>query len=354
VGAGNIGIHSQRQRRYRCTACGKTFSETHGTATYGLKKAEETFTQVVTLLSHGCPVQAIVAAFDLDERTVKDWFERAGGHCRAVHEHVVGGSRLDLGQVQEDEIKVKVQGGSMWMALALMVGSRLWLGGAVSPKRDRALIDALVAQVRAVALCRPTLFAADGLSAYLGAIKDAFRSPLPTGRAGRPRLISWPDIAIVQVVKHRSADRLDIARRIVQGSAAQVTALLYASQGGGQINTAFIERFNATVRQCLGCMARRTRHLARQESTLTHGMFLFGTIYNFCLPHDSLRLPLFLPDGRHVRHRWVHRTPAMTAGLTDHRWTVAELLRFKVKPPPWVPPKRRGRRPASALQAATP
>lgn len=152
-------------------------------------------------------------------------------------------------------------------------------------------------------------------------------------------------MVIVQVVKHRTADRLDICRRIVQGSGRQVAELLQVSLGGGQINAAFIEPFNATVRQSLGCMARRTRHLARQKSTLKHGLFRFGTTYNLCTPHDSLRLPLFLPNGRHVRHRWVHRTPAMAAGLTDHCWTLQELLCFMTQPSPWVPPKRRGRSP---------
>lgn len=353
IGAGNIRVHDRQRRRYRCTACGKTFSARRGTAMWWLKKTTGVFTLVVDLIAHGCPIQAIVAAFGLDERTVKAWLERAGAQCSGVHDHVVAGQRHDLGQVQADEIKAKVQGGSIWMALAMMVSTRLWLGGAVSPRRDTDLIQDLIGQVRAMALCRPLLLAVDGLASYVTAFRRAFRSPLPTGRAGRPRLISWPDMAIVQVVKHRAAATFSIHRRIVQGSTALVEHLIGSSQLAGGINTAYIERLNATFRQRLGCLARRTRHLARQTSTLSHGMHLVGSVYNFCTSHDSLRVKLHLQVGRRPTYRWVQRTPAMAAGLTDHRWSIAELLTFKVPPPPFVHPKRRGRPPKPRPALAT-
>jgi hypothetical protein len=343
-------VHSAKERRYRCRTCGKTFSERKGTAVQGLKHPVETVVLVTTLLAYGCPVQAIVAAFGLDERTVRAWLRRAGAHCQAVHEAVIGGSRLDLEQVQADEIKVKTQGGSVWMALAVMVRTRLWLGGVVSPKRDRALIGALVGGLRAMALCRPLLLAVDGLASYVQAFQAAFRSPLPGRGPGRPRLIAWPDIAIVQVVKHRAGHALAIQRRIVQGSATLVAHLVRLSQGTGGINTAFIERLNATFRQRLACLTRRGRALARSPQTLRAAMFLVGTVYNFCTLHQSLRLPLLIGARGH-RH-WVPRTPALAAGLTDHRWSVLELLTFKVPPSPWVPPKRRSRPPKQPLWEA--
>jgi hypothetical protein len=124
----------------------------------------ETFVLVTTLLAQGCPVQAIVAAFGLDERTVGAWLGRAGDHCQAVQEAVMGGSRLDLEPVQADEIKVKTQQGTLWMALAGLVRTRWWLGGGVSPKRDLALMVALVGCLRAIAWCRPLLLAVDDRS----------------------------------------------------------------------------------------------------------------------------------------------------------------------------------------------
>jgi len=344
-GRGNIGIHSEIEQRYICHACGKTFSTTKGTLFYRLRTEAAAVMIVITLLAYGCPVQAIVQAFGFDERTVKAWWRRAGLHCQAVHEHVVEQPPMVLGQVQADEIKVKMQGRSVWMALAMTVSTRLWLAGAISPHRDTALIQQLAAKVRQMALCRPLLLAVDGFASYVGAFQKVFRSPLPRhGQRGRPKLVAWPDIAIVQVVKQRSAGVMEIQRRIVQGSQQLVESLLQRSQGGGVINTAYIapkgHPFNATFRQRLAILARRTRCPAQQTDTLTMGMYLVGCLYNLCDVHKSLRQRLWISERR---YRWVQLTPAMAAHLTDHIWPIQEVFRFKVPPPTWSPPKRRGR-----------
>ena len=337
----NIEIHSRVEKRYMCTVCGKSFSGTKGTIFYGLRTDPKIVIQVVTLQAYGCPSQAIVQAFGLDERTVKKWHERAGDHCQALHEHIVEESQLDLQQVQADEIKAKMQGRHVWIALAIMVSTRLWLGGVISERRDKGFIEALAAKVRKVARCRPLLLAVDGLVTYVGAFQRAFRSPLPKhGAPGRPRLVAWPDIVIVQVVKKRSAKQFDIMRRIVQGAPEQVAELLQISQGRGVINTAYIERLNATFRQRVAPLSRRNRCPAQQEATLTAGMYIVGCFYNFCDYHHSLRIGLWITNWR--RH-WVQQTPAMAAALTDHRWSPDELFWFKIPPPAWTPPKRRGR-----------
>ena len=342
-GRGNIGVHSQKEQRYICDVCDQTFTTTKGTIFYRLRREPKIVMQVITLLAHGCPVQAIVAAYGLDERTVQDWWKRAGKHCQKVHEHKVEQAKMDLGQVQADEIKVKTFVGTVWMALAIMVSTRLWLGGAVSPHRDLDLIQRLANKIRNMALCRPLLLAVDGLASYVTAYRMAFRSALPRrkGEKGRPQLISWPNIAIVQVVKQRVDRKLNIARRIVQGSPAMVKSLIQKTQGTGGINTAFIERFNATFRQRLNCLVRRTRTLARKVDTLETGMYVVGCFYNFCHPHHSLRLKLSV--GRYG-YRWVQRTPAIAAGLADHIWTPAELFNFRIPPSRWKPPIQRGRR----------
>ncbi len=347
TGKGHIGVHSQAEKRYRCDVCEKTFTDTKGTLFYRLRTDPQLVLLVIVLLAYGCPPKAIEKAYGFHERTIRKWWRRSGEQCRVVHEHVIGGSQLDLEQVQSDEIKVKAQGGSFWMALAMRVPTRLWLGGAISPKRNLDLIQELADQIRQIALCRDLLLAVDGLSSYVKAFRRAFRTPFQGEKGGRPRLISWPHIAIVQVVKQRSAGQLRIQRRIVQGCERMIAGLLEKTQGGGVINTAYIERLNATFRQRLAWLARRTRHLAQQGETLIAAMFTVGCFYNFCDNHHSLRLKLSV--GRHG-YRWVSRTPAMAAGLTDHRWSFAELFYFKVPPPRWSPPKRRGR-PSLAMLA---
>jgi transposase-like protein len=84
TGQGNIGIHSRQEKRFICTQCHKTFTTTKGTAFYRLRTSTETVTRVVTLMAHGCPLQAIVVAFDVDERTVAAWLQRAGMQGQAV------------------------------------------------------------------------------------------------------------------------------------------------------------------------------------------------------------------------------------------------------------------------------
>ena len=118
IGAGNLKIHDSLRNRWRCTACGKTFSGKKGTPFYGLKTDVQIVVWVVTLLAFGCPVQAIVAAFALDERTVYAWQQRAGEHCEQVHNALVH-TPQDLRHVQADEIRVRCQKRRVvWMALA--------------------------------------------------------------------------------------------------------------------------------------------------------------------------------------------------------------------------------------------
>jgi transposase-like protein len=350
-GKGNIHVHSQKDKRCLCNVCRQTFSVTKGTIFYRLRHAPELVMQVIVLLANGCPVQAIVKAFGLDERTVSAWHRRAGQHCQQVHEHLVENSQHDLEQVQADEIKVKTQKGTFWMALALWVPTRLWMGGVVSPKRDLNLIQALADKVRNMALCRPLLLAVDGLASYISAFRNAFRSKFPRreGELGRCKLVTWPDILIVQVVKQRIEGVLSVERRIVQGAKETVECLIAKTQGKGMINTAFIERLNATFRQRISSLTRRTRTLAQQAETLVAGMYLVGCFYNFCDFHHSLRLKLSVGS---FGHHWVQRTPAIASGLTDHQWTPAELFRFKVPPPRWEPPKQRGRPSLAMLQLA--
>ena len=306
-----------------------------GTVYYRLRTGAETVVMVITLLAHGCPTQATVAAFGINERTVADGLARAGRQGQAVHEWLVEHLR-DLGQVQADEIRVKKQGGIVWMALALMIRMRLWLAGEVSAHRDMTLIRRLIERVRRGA-ARPLLVCIDGLNAWVRAIRETCHDPVRTGTHGHPRLHAWKHICMAQGVKRYAQRRVvDVERRMVDGMPARVERLRHRSQGHGVIHTASLERLNATFRERLAALTRRGRALARRPLTRHHGMYLVGTVYNFCTPHKRL-----CQAGDAT-------TPAMAAELTDHCWTVQEWWSFHVPPPPWTPPKRRGR-PSRAL-----
>lgn len=337
-GQGNIRVHGKTRPRFKCQVCNKTFSARAGTPFFHRRTAEATITQVVTLVGHGCPVPAIEAAFGLQAQTVREWLEASGQQCERLHHaHVV--QPRDLMHVQADEIRLKTQGGVLWMALALMVTTRLWLGGAVSPNRDRGLIERLLALVAACASFGELLFVTDGLKTYIDVVRRAFRTR-QTGTGGRPRLVGWPDLVIAQVIKQYAGRAVTgTLHRLVHGSVQMFLTLLWSTPGCQVLNTAFIERLNGTFRSRLAVFGRRTRVLARRSTTVERGMYLVGTLYNFCCVHRSLATPA----GQ-------SQTPAMASGITDHVWTVSEVLHYRVPPPRWEPPRRRGRR-SRALQA---
>jgi transposase-like protein/IS1 family transposase len=343
VGQGNIVSHGKTRSRYRCKTCGKTFSAQAGTMFEGLRKPKTLIVIVVTLLAYGCPIQAIVQAFGLDERTVARWRDRAGTHCQQVHRAVVQQGHLDLVHVQADEIRVKGCKMIAWMGLAMMVSTRLWLGGVVSLTRDRGLADRLLSQVRAC--CQPLgalLVCTDGWNAYPGSIRRAFRQKVKeTAGRGRAYLRVWPHLCIGVVIKRTQKKRVvEVTRKLVQGTLDQAQALLSASQGGTVLNTAFIERLNGTIRQRLASLTRKCRHAARRLAALESGMWLLGCSYNLCWPHHELSRRAARVQG--VRGE-VPLTPAMASGLTDHVWSIQELLSYRVAPLPWVAPRPRGR-----------
>lgn len=323
---GNIRVHSHKERRFRCTSCNKTFAATTGTPFYRLHKDSALFVTVLTLLVHGCPMPAIVAAFGLDERTVASWQHKAGVHCQAIHSIHLESNKLDLGHVQADELYAKRQGGRSWVAMAMVVPCRLWLGGVVSPLRNMDLIQELVNMVRLVWLPgTQLLICVDGLISYVGAFWVAFRQKVMTGKRGRPPYRLPGGIWLAQVIKSYSGRHLsDVVRRVLWGSTEQVMGQLEKTRTGKQINTSYIERLNATFRASMAALTRRGRRLVKDEEVLEKGMYLVGCVYNFCNEHRSLRVEQ--KQGK----KWLTRTPAMAAGWTDHVWSIRELLSFRL------------------------
>jgi transposase-like protein len=328
VGHGNLAVHSRKEHRFRCAVCGKTFASTRGTPFYRLHIEQTIVTLVVTLLAYGCPSQAIVQAFGLDERTVQSWWARAGEHCRKVHEEVVEAGQVEAPQVQADEIWVKMVARKVWMAMAMAVPSRLWLGGVVSQHRDGELIRDLAVGVRRCLSSPGILLCVDGCVSYVTQFRRIFRVPEPRapGSQGKPRQVPASGFLLGQVIKSYVKKRLTaVSQRAVCGSMAEIVARVQAT-GGTMIHTAYIERLNATFRSRLAGLVRRTRSLLRREGMLRAGMYVVGGVYNFCTPHRSLRQEFAAGAPR----KWRARTPAMAAGLTDHVWSVAELLHHRV------------------------
>ena len=126
----------------------------------------------------------------------------------------------------------------------------------------------------------------------------------------------WEQLTLVQVVKHNASHTWAGLRHVLWGSCTSLQHLIERSQGAGMINTAYIERLNATFRGHLSILVRRSRCPARRVETLNQRVYLLGCVYNFCCLHSSFR----------------DATPAMRAGLTDRQWSVADLLWHRPKP----------------------
>ena len=154
----------------------------------------------------------------------------------------------------------------------------------------------------------------DGFKAYVRVIVQVFRDPRHTGKPGRPRLVVWDDLHIVQVVKQRVGRRLvSITRRLAYGSMIRAEAIMQTTQVElGRSNTAYSERLNATLRTWLPALVRRTRTPSGARDQLEAALFWTGCVYNFCHAHATLA-----------------GTPAMAADLTDHVWSIDEVLRYR-------------------------
>src|SRR5262249_17792605 len=129
-----------------------------------------------------------------------------------------------------------------------------------------------------------------------------------------------------------------VTHRVVFGTRWAIEQVLAAC--GWTINTAFVERLNLDIRQRVAAIGRRVNTLCQGEAGLRDQLVLFQVYHNFVLPHASLRQALEEPirtPRMGSAKRWQPCTPAMAAGLTDHVWTLKEVLLYRV--PPWPQPQ---------------
>ena len=268
---------------------------------------------------------------------------------------------LHVTQLQLDELYAvlsAVKEGTMSEAKAIKRLSRSphWVWVAIDPvtkllvaidvgERTLAMAQRFVHHVSQVLApdCAP-LFVTDGFREYLTALLTHYghwvQAPRrqATGPSPKPRWMPLPQLLYAQVVKTVRRRRLvNVQHRVVFGTLEAIKQVLAAC--GWQINTAFVERLNLSLRQHVAAMGRRVSTLCKGEEGVHQQLALYHVYYNFCLPHTSLRQPLPLSEptnGTGSAKVWRPCTPAMAAGLTDHVWTLREVLLFRV--PPWSQP----------------
>jgi len=346
-------------RQWYCTVCKGYFLETHGTLLHGKRVAPDVLVWAVGALAEGLGIRAVARVFEVDPHTVLQWLVEAAEQLQAFSQYFLHDVRVT--QVQLDELyallsAVKAGEVSEAEAITRLSRSPQWVWAALDPvtkllltidvgDRTLAMAQRVVHQVVQMLApgCVP-LFLTDGFKAYTTALLTHYgqwvqparrraQGPMP-----KPRWMPRPQLLYAQVIKTVRRRRLvRVCHRVVFGTVEAVHQVLAAH--GWQINTAFIERVNLSIRQHVAAVGRRVTTLCKGEDGLRQQLALYHVYYNFCLPHASLRVPLPQPlptNGTGSAKTWQPRTPAMAAGLTDRVWTLREVLLFRV--PPWPQP----------------
>jgi IS1 family transposase len=364
LGRGNIRSNGhpggQPWRQLQCVSCKGYFYETDGTIFHGKRSSPDLIVHVIACLAEGLGIRGTARVFEMDANTVLHWLMEAAEQLQAFSAYFL--HDLHLNQVQLDELYAvlsAVRDGEMSEAQALdhLSTSPRWVWTAIDPEsklmlnaqigeRSPAMAQAMLHQI--VELLAPgwvPLFLSDGNPTYLPAIVRHFgywvQPPhrQAKGPAPKPRWLPLPELLYAQVVKKMRRRRIvEVKRHVVIGTQAAVDQVLSAY--GWLINTSFVERLNLSLRQRVAAIRRRSATSCKGEDGLSCQLALFHVYYNFVLPHASLRQPLSEPvatNGAGSAKLWRPCTPAMAAGLTDHVWTLKEVLMFRV--PPWPQPQ---------------
>jgi IS1 transposase len=230
--------------------------------------------------------------------------------------------------------------GDYWIWTAVALPSRLRVTSYLSRERSEEAAQAFIRQFKARTDGQAPFFTSDKLPAYVAALilNYSVPEPLPATRSpGRPRKqprrLVDPQLRYAQVDKRRQGGRVvEVRRRIVFGKADDIAVIIQADGCGAEVNTAYVERNNLTMRQSVGRLVRKALSFSKTVHFLQRHIDLDDAIYNFVKPHRALRRRV--RGGKPQGRKWQQRTPAMAAGLTDHVWSLEELLMFHGKPIP--------------------
>ena len=340
-------------------ACRGYFLETLGTIFHGKRASVDLIVRVIACLAEGLGIRGTARVFEVDPTTVLQWLVEAADQLRAFSQHFLRDLRVrqvqldevfallsavKAGEVSEAEAVERLERAPQWVWVAMDPERKLLLAIDVG-NRTLAMAQRMVHHVVQILApdCAP-LFLTDGFREYLTALLTHYGHWVQpprrraTGPAPKPRWMPRPGLLYAQVVKTVRRRRLvRVKHRVVFGTLEAVHQVLAAC--GWQINTAFIERLNLSIRQHVAAIGRRVTMLCKHEDGLRQQLALYHVYYHFCLPHASLRVPLPQPlptNGTGSAKQWQPQTPAMAAGLTDHVWTLREVLLCRV--PPWPQP----------------
>jgi IS1 family transposase/transposase-like protein len=340
--AGNLTVTGRlgKSRQYRllhCRTCRARFTERKGTPLYRAHLPEAKVTSILEHITEGCGVRKTARLVKVHPDTVSRYSRAAGEQAHAAHEELVGHSP-ETREIQMDEawsfVAKKEKNcdeddpedrfrGDCWDHVAFDPEHRLVLA-VVPGERTAESVRELVGDVKERLDGRvPDLITTDEYAPYQGAILEAFGEevvPPRTGRPGRPRSpyrVPPEGLNYATVHKTRKKGRVvEVATRVIFGTAATVQAALADSVASRTVNTAFVERHNGTDRSRNARKVRKTYCFSKDWWMHRAATFFSKYSYNFCWPVRTLKAK----DG-------AAQTPAMMAKLTDHVWTLTEWIK---------------------------
>lgn len=309
----------------------------NGTAFHHAHLPQELFETVTRALTEGVGVRAAARILKVDKKTVLRVLARAADHAVKVSRSLLKG--IVVTECQLDEMWSfigKKEGhlepleslerilGDAWIWIAFDAVHKVVIAHVVG-KRTEPHAVALLQEVKRVTARIPSLFTSDQLDQYTSALLKVYgvsvtppRKPGP-GRPPQPKLVPPDDLLYAQVVKEYKRNRVaSITRRVVFGDPQTLGVVLQRSEVSHKINTSYVERINGTVRHLDARCSRKTYRFSKCTHNHQRQLALSLTYYHLCLPHKTLT-------------KWHGRatTPFMAAGLTDHVWTVRELLQYQ-------------------------
>lgn len=306
----------------RCRQCRRTFCDRYGTAFYDLKTPEEKVQRAIQQGLEGLCPEAIARVERVHPTTVQRWVDLACLQAKAADQEViteVSTQNVELdelysfaGEKHPDEQESDLdEVGQHWTHVAMARESRLMLEVVVGPRTQESATKLVEGAANRLAPgCWP-LWSSDGWELYLFALTLVFAVLIHfikgkgPGRPKESQVVPDPRVRYGQVVKQRAGRRLvSVTRRVVFGVAELIPLK--------QISTSLLERLNGTIRQHVAPLHRKTRSFAKCRTALDTQTQLFKSYYNLCRKHGTLK----------------GKTPAQAAGLSDHCWTLRELLTF--------------------------
>jgi IS1 family transposase/transposase-like protein len=329
VGDGTEGRH-ERIQTFRCQACGTTCSARRDTPLYRLKTPSQRVGEVLTALAEGLDISAAARVFGHRHATITTWLTRAGEHSTRLHDRTF--RNLHLPHIQFDELRTRLRNRAhvlwLWVAVdpltkiipVLQLGART---------QDSAHMTVHELRERLAPDCIPVC-TSDGLNQYFYALTAHFGQwVVGVGRRARQWQVAAGLIygQAKKIYRRRKLVRVTHVMRC--GTRMALREVLTGLGLSGQLNTAFVERVNLTLRQSIAALVRQTWSTMQAAPQLLLHLDWWRAYYHFVRPHESLRVALAQPldrGGKRLPQRYRHRTPAMAAGLTRRRWTVRDLL----------------------------